>query len=120
MARLAMMKPSSYVINTSRGQVLDERALASLVRAGRIAGAALDVFESEPPTPGGGPIPELLELDNVILTPHLGTATRQTRIEMARIVAEGILAAIHGHRPAHVVNPEVYGEPALVPSERLA
>jgi glyoxylate reductase len=118
--RLAMMKPSSYVINTSRGQVLDEHALASLLRAGRIAGAALDVFESEPPTPGGGPIPELLDLDNVILTPHLGTATRQTRVEMARIVADGILAVIHGRRPEYVINPEVYGEPALVPTERLA
>ncbi|TMC77681.1 MAG: hypothetical protein E6J09_06930 [Chloroflexi bacterium] len=81
-------------------------------REKRIAGAALDVFETEPPTVGGGPHPGLLELENVILTPHLGTATRESRTEMARIVASGVMAAIAGRRPPYVTNPEVYGETA--------
>jgi glyoxylate reductase len=118
--RLASMKPSAYLINTSRGAVLDEHALARILGEGRIAGAALDVFKTEPPTPGGGPIPELLELPNVILTPHLGTATLASRTDMARRVATGILDTIIGRRPADVINPEVFGEPARAPSERLA
>jgi glyoxylate reductase len=118
--RLATMKATAYLVNTSRGPVVDEQALTELLRAGRIAGAALDVFEREPPTIGGGPTPGLLDLPNVILTPHLGTATHETRIEMARTVAQAILDAIAGRRPENVINPEVYGEAALVASERLA
>jgi glyoxylate reductase len=118
--RLATMKASAYLINTSRGPVVDEHALAMLLRSGGIAGAALDVYRSEPPTPGGGPIRELLDLPNVILTPHLGTATLQSRTEMARTVATAIVDAIAGRRPAGVINPEVFGEAAAAPSERLA
>jgi phosphoglycerate dehydrogenase-like enzyme len=118
--RIGTMKSSAYLINTSRGQVLDERALAAALRERRLAGAALDVFEREPPILGGGPIRELLEQPNVILTPHLGTATIETRTEMARVVADGIRDAIAGRRPAHVINPEVFGEAARPPSERLA
>jgi glyoxylate reductase len=118
--RLATMKSSAYLINTSRGQVVDERALARVLRAGGIAGAALDVFEREPPTPGGGPIEELLDLPNVILTPHFGTATLESRTEMARLVADTIIDAIAGRRPANLANPEVFGETARAPSERLA
>jgi glyoxylate reductase len=107
---LGLMKPDAFLVNTSRGQVIDEGALVEALRERRIAGAALDVFESEPPTPGGGPHPGLLELDNVTLTPHLGTATRESRVEMARTVASGIVDAIEGRRPPNVVNREVYGE----------
>jgi lactate dehydrogenase-like 2-hydroxyacid dehydrogenase len=107
---LRLMKPDAFLVNTSRGQVVDEAAVVAALRERRIAGAALDVFETEPPTPGGGPRPELLELDNVILTPHLGTATRESRIEMARTVASGLIDAIEGRRPPNILNPEVYGE----------
>jgi glyoxylate reductase len=113
---LELMKPDAHLVNTSRGPIVDEAALVAILEERRIAGAALDVFETEPPTPGGGPHPRLLELDNVILTPHLGTATRETRTEMASLVAAGIVAAIEGRRPSHLANPEVYGEeprPAL-------
>ena len=107
---LGLMKPDAFLVNTSRGQVVDEEALVAALRERRISGAALDVFEVEPPAPGGGPHPELLELDNVILTPHLGTATRESRIEMARTVASGLIDAIEGRRPPNVINREVYGE----------
>lgn len=108
---LGLMKSDAYLINTSRGSVVDEAALVEALRSGSIRGAALDVFETEPPTPGGGPHPDLLGLDNVILTPHLGTATRETRVEMTRIVAGGVITAIDGRRPPNVANPEVFGEP---------
>jgi len=109
---LESMKRDAFLVNTSRGPVVDEAALVDVLREKRIAGAALDVFETEPPTVGGGPHPGLLELENVILTPHLGTATRESRTEMARIVASGVVAAIEGRRPPYVTNPEVYGETA--------
>jgi len=116
---LAVMKPGALLVNTSRGPIIDEAALVDVLRERRIAGAALDVFETEPPTPGGGPSSALLELDNVILTPHLGTATRESRTEMARLVAAGIIDAIEGRRPAHVANPEVYGEPPRPGLDRI-
>jgi len=110
--RLALMKPTAYLVNTSRGPVVDNGALVTALADGRIAGAALDVFETEPPTPGGGPRPELLEFDNVILTPHRGTATREARAAMAATVVAALAAVIDGRRPENVINPEVYGEPA--------
>jgi phosphoglycerate dehydrogenase-like enzyme len=117
--RLALMKPTALLVNTSRGPVVEEPALVDALRAGRLAGAALDVFATEPPSPGGGPHPGLLELPNVILTPHIGTATVETRTEQARTAAAGIVAAIEGRRPDHVINPEVYGEAAMPRSDRI-
>jgi glyoxylate reductase len=100
---LALMKPTAYLVNTSRGPVVDEAALVAALREGRIAGAALDVYEREPElTPG------LAELENVVLTPHIGSASHQTRTRMALMAAENLLAVIEGRRPPNLVNPEVY------------
>ncbi len=102
-AQLAMMKPTTYLINTSRGAVVDEAALVEALRAKRIAGAALDVYEKEPK-----PAPGLTALDNVVCIPHLGSATEATRGKMATMAAENVLAAIRGERPANLVNPEAF------------
>jgi len=83
---LKMMKPSAYLINTARGPVVDEQALVEVLEKGRIAGAALDVFENEPKITA-----QLLELDNVVLVPHIGTACIETRIEMAEEASQNIL-----------------------------
>lgn len=101
--QLRSMKPDSILINTSRGAVVSEEALVRALKEKWIAGAALDVFESEP-LPGGHPF---MQLDNVVLCPHLGSATIRTRDRMAVLAAENLLAAIEGRIPAHVVNPEV-------------
>ena len=101
---LALMKPSAYLINTSRGPVVDEKALAAALARGAIAGAGLDVYEHEP-----HPEPALLTLTNVVLTPHLGSAVGELREEMHHIVVDNITAVIEGRRPPHCVNPEVYG-----------
>lgn len=85
--RLAMMKPSAFLVNTSRGPVIDEAALVEALKEGVIRGAALDVFENEPAL-----APGLAELPNVILTPHIASATEETREKMGRIAAENILA----------------------------
>jgi len=99
---LKMMKKTAYLINTSRGPVIDEKALVEALKNGEIAGAALDVFENEPElTPG------LAELDNVVLTPHIGSASVETRTRMATLAAENIIAYFEGKRPPTVVNPEV-------------
>jgi glyoxylate reductase len=103
-AELRMMQPTSYLINTSRGSVVDERRLARALTEGWIAGAALDVFEREPEISQA-----LLELDNVVLVPHIGSASVATRTKMAVMAAENLLAAVCGDRPPNVVNPEVYG-----------
>lgn len=96
---LAMMKRSAYLINTSRGAVIDERALADALRNGVIAGAALDVYENEPAI-----TPELLELDNVILVPHIASASLETRTKMAIVAAENVLSALNGKTPPNAVN----------------
>ena len=101
------MKPSAYLINTARGPLVDEPALAAALKAGRIAGAALDVFEDEPHVH-----PSLLECDNCLLAPHIGSATLEVRDEMARLAAQGIVDVLAGGRPLHQLNPLAGGAPA--------
>ena len=92
--RLALMKPSAFLINTARGDIVDEAALVAALAAGRIAGAALDVFEREPQVS-----PELLRMENVVLLPHLGSATRETRIAMGLRALENLEAFFAGAPP---------------------
>jgi lactate dehydrogenase-like 2-hydroxyacid dehydrogenase len=99
---LAWMKPTAFLINTARGPVVDEEALVGALKAKRIAGAGLDVFEHEPQVH-----PELITMANVVLLPHLGSATEETRTRMARLASENLLAALDGRRPPNPVNPEV-------------
>jgi lactate dehydrogenase-like 2-hydroxyacid dehydrogenase len=105
-AELALMKPTAFLVNVARGPVVDEAALVEALRAKRIAGAGLDVFEDEPKVH-----PELLELENVALTPHIGSASRATRLRMATRAAENCVAALEGQRPANLVNPEAWRSP---------
>lgn len=98
-AELAVMKPTAYLINTSRGPVLDESALADALSANTIRGAALDVFEHEPMVE-----PRLLGLDNVLITPHIASASVATRTRMATMAAENVIAALHGERPPTALN----------------
>lgn len=100
-----VMKPTAFLINTARGKVVDEEALVAALEAQKIAGAGLDVFEHEPHVH-----PKLLTMPNVVLTPHLGSATAETRVKMAMLAAENLLVALDGRRPPNVVNPEVYGD----------
>jgi D-3-phosphoglycerate dehydrogenase len=99
---LKLMKKGAYLINTSRGEVIDEKALIKALKTGKLAGAGLDVFEYEPFVPK-----ELIELDNVVLTPHIGSATVEARTKMAIVAAENIVKVLSGKIPANVVNPEV-------------
>lgn len=99
---LRMMKKESYLINTARGPVIDEKALAKALKENWIRGAALDVFENEPQVE-----PELLELDNVVLAPHLGSASYATRTRMSVMAAENLIKALSGETPPNLVNPEV-------------
>jgi glyoxylate reductase len=98
----ALMKPTAYLINTSRGAVVDEAALTAALAAKRIAGAGLDVFETEPRVAGA-----LTGLANVVLTPHLGSAVVEVRTAMAETVVDNIAAILAGRRPPNIVNPEV-------------
>jgi glyoxylate reductase len=91
---LARMKRSAFLVNTARGPIVDEEALAWALGERLIAGAALDVYEREPQVH-----PALLELENVVLAPHLGSATRETRTAMAELAVRNALAVLHG-RPA--------------------
>nr|WP_321409858.1 NAD(P)-dependent oxidoreductase [uncultured Carboxylicivirga sp.] len=95
---LSLMKSSAYLINTARGPVIDQLALIEILQSGRIAGAGLDVYENEPTVPD-----ELLAMDNVVLIPHLGTATHETRKEMSTLVAENIRAFFKGETPPNRV-----------------
>jgi glyoxylate reductase len=102
--QFALMKPTAIFLNTARGPMVEEQALVDALKAGRIAGAGLDVFEEEPKVH-----PDLLRMDRVVLTPHIGSAVRDVREEIAVIVANNILAAMRGERPPKVYNPEIYG-----------
>ena len=97
---LALMKPNTIFINTARGGVVDDVALIAALREKRIAGAGVDVFEGEPALN-----PDFLKLDNVVLTPHIGSATHATRMRMAALAAENMKAALTGKIPPNLVNP---------------
>lgn len=97
-----LMKPSAHFVNLSRGAVVDETALFEAVRSGRIAGAGMDVMEVEPPAATN----PLLTLDNVVITPHIGSATVETRRRMAEMAVRNLLDACRGEIPAAVVNPQ--------------
>jgi glyoxylate reductase len=99
---LSLMKPSAYLVNVARGPVVDEVALAKALREHQIAGAGLDVFENEPEVH-----PDLLDLDNAVIIPHLGSATVDTRRAMGLLAVENVFAALDGDRPPTILNPEV-------------
>lgn len=99
--RIELMKPESFIVNTARGEVIDEAALAAAIRAGQISGAGLDVFEREPAVNE-----DLLNLPNVVLLPHMGSATLEGRIEMGEKVIINIKAYADGHRPPDRVIPD--------------
>jgi D-3-phosphoglycerate dehydrogenase len=96
------MKEGVYIINSSRGPVINEKALIEYLKNGKLGGAGLDVYEFEPKISK-----ELLEMENVVLTPHIGTASLETRIEMAREVSLNILGFYKGEIPPNIVNPDV-------------
>jgi len=100
LAKFAKMKPTAYLINTSRGAVVDEAALVHALENGKIAGAALDVFENEPFIHQG------LKRPNVVLAPHIASASIETRTKMACIAAENVVALFKGQRPPNMLNPE--------------
>jgi len=101
---LDKMKPTAYLINTSRGPVVDEAALADALERKKIAGAALDVFEAEPKAN-----PALLGRKNVILTPHIASASIETRTKMAVMAANNVVACFEGRRPANALNADALG-----------
>ena len=100
---LRLMKPTAFLINSSRGPIVDEKALVRALAERRIAGAGLDVYENEPQVE-----PELLSMQNVVLTPHLGSAVTQLRESMANVVVDNIMAVLEGRRPPNCWNPEIY------------
>lgn len=96
--KFKLMKPTAYLINTSRGPIVDEGALADALRGGVIKGAAIDVFENEPQIN-----PALLDLENIILTPHTASATEETRQKMGELAAENIIEALEGRLPPNLI-----------------
>jgi glyoxylate reductase len=101
--QLAMMKPTAILINTSRGAVIDEAALVEALRENRIFAAGLDVYEEEPKL-----APGLMELDNAVLLPHIGSATVETREKMAILAANNMIAMLAGRKPPTPLNPELW------------
>jgi gluconate 2-dehydrogenase len=101
---LAKMKPTAHLINVARGGVVDDAALIETLRSRRIGGAGLDVFEGEPDLNRG-----YFTLDNVTLTPHIGSSTRATRLAMAACAADNLITALAGRRPPNLLNPEAMG-----------
>ena len=102
-AELALMKPTAHLINVARGGIVDDAALIAALRERRLRGAGLDVFEGEPTVNPG-----FLELDNAVLTPHIGSSSRATRMAMAMRAADNLIAALSGQRPPDLLNPEVF------------
>jgi lactate dehydrogenase-like 2-hydroxyacid dehydrogenase len=100
--QLALMKPGAVLVNIARGGVVDDAALVVALREGRIAAAGLDVYENEPALNT-----DLLELENVVLTPHIASSTRKTRTAMATLAIANVRAALAGNRPPTLLNPEV-------------
>jgi lactate dehydrogenase-like 2-hydroxyacid dehydrogenase len=103
MAEFSMMKPTAIMINASRGPVVDEKALVQALKEGKIAGAGLDVYEREPEIE-----PAFLEMKNVVLVPHIASASCETRLRMATMAAENLVAGLMGKRPPNLVNEEAY------------
>ena len=99
----ALMKPTCIVVNTSRGPVVDEKALVRALRDKKIAGAGIDVFEREPEIE-----PELRKLENAVIAPHIASASHETRLKMCMMAADNLLAVLKGNRPPNLVNPEVW------------
>ncbi len=112
---LRMMKPTAILVNTSRGPVVDEPALAKALEQRVIAGAGLDVYENEPRVD-----PLLLKLENVVLAPHIASASVDTRRKMSMMAAENAVAAIEGRRPPNLLNPEVWDRPSGLPARLLS
>ncbi len=102
-SELERMKETAYLINTARGEVVNEEALIEALHSKRIAGAGVDVYADEP----YGANPDYYDLDNVVLTPHLGSATHRARNGMADMAADNLISVLKGERPEHIVNPEV-------------
>lgn len=102
-AEFAMMKPSAILINTARGAIVDRQALVGALRAGRLAAAGLDVTDPEPI----GANDPLLKLPNVVITPHIGSASHATRLKMAELAVDNLIDVFEGCRPRHCANPKV-------------
>ena len=100
----ASMKKTAFLINCARGEVVQEMALAEALKSGKIAGAALDVFENEPPT--GSP---LLSLENVFMTPHIGASTHEAQLRAGMTIVEQVDMVLRGNKPEFIVNKEIYG-----------
>jgi len=111
---LDLMKPTAILINTSRGPVVDEKGLALALKKGKIAGAGLDVYEKEPKLSPG-----LSKLENVVLLPHIGSATEDTRGQMAVVAAKNAIAMLRRKRPKNIVNPEVFQSPEYIRKLRI-
>src|SRR2546430_1168037 len=103
-AEFAQMKRGAILVNCARGEIVQEAALADALRSGKLSGAAVDVFDTEPPV--GSP---LLAAPNVVFTPHLGASTREAQARAGLIIAEQVLKVLDGRRPEFLVNPGVYG-----------
>jgi glyoxylate reductase len=101
-AELALMKPSATLVNIARGGIVDDVALIAALREGRLASAGLDVFENEPALH-----PDFLTLPNVVLTPHIGSASEKTRRAMAECASDNLIAALGGRQPPNLINPAV-------------
>jgi lactate dehydrogenase-like 2-hydroxyacid dehydrogenase len=112
---LALMKPTAILVNIARGGIVDDSALVAALQARRIAGAGLDVFEGEPALDPG-----FLSLDNVALTPHIGSASRATRLAMGMTAARNLIAALAGERPPNLLNPDAWDRRRALALRRTA